>query len=530
MTTPRPSKQATEAGREALIKTVANLTGVTVDHYAEIGLLGFALITDALGGVNVCLKEAVYEPLSGADFPAGWQKLDGPQALSFVRQRHDLPRGDLDRVTRQQAVMASLAHEVISSKTLSSPATLNRLQDAVQRSVVLSEGWDIMDFVEQLQKLAAGSVAFATIPILEEAGWSDDGMQSVVRVDPSQVKEWVAGLLHDQDEGKTEQLAYTPSKTTVDVVNDSDVNGLAAAVSQVLTNKGFTTGNVGNNDAGHVTGSQVQAAKADDLGAQAVSKELGGLPVVENASVAPGSARVVLASDYTGPGSSGGRSDTGHRRPGGRRIHRLDRLHRFRACALADPHGRCQRPGVRELTTLTSALLDPLMAADPMGPRITYYDDATGERIELSTVTLANWAAKTGNLLRDELGAGPGSRVAVLLPAHWQTAAVLFGIWWIGAEVVLTGDADIALCTADRLSDADDAVGAGEVAVLSLDPFGKPAADLPVGVTDYATAVRVHGDQIVAGAPAGARAGRPLGGRSARCRRSLGCRTGFHAR
>jgi cell wall biosynthesis protein len=298
-------KQSTEAGREALIKTVANLTGVTVDHYAEIGLLGFALITDALGGVNVCLKEAVYEPLSGADFPAGWQKLDGPQALSFVRQRHDLPRGDLDRVTRQQAVMASLAHEVISSKTLSSPATLNRLQDAVQRSVALSEGWDVMEFVEQLQKLAAGSVAFATIPILEEAGWSDDGMQSVVRVDPSQVKEWVAGLLHDQDEGKTEQLAYTPGKTTVDVVNDSDVNGLAAAVSQVLTNKGFATGNVGNNDAGHVTGSQVQAAKADDLGAQAVSKELGGLPVVENASVAPGSARVVLASDYTGPGSSG---------------------------------------------------------------------------------------------------------------------------------------------------------------------------------------------------------------------------------
>ena len=132
--------EATEAGREALIKTVANLTGVTVDHYAEIGLLGFALITDALGGVNVCLKDAVDEPLSGANFPAGPQKLDGPQALSFVRQRHDLPRGDLDRVTRQQAVMAALAHQVISGKTLTSPATLNRLQDAVQRSVVLVRG------------------------------------------------------------------------------------------------------------------------------------------------------------------------------------------------------------------------------------------------------------------------------------------------------------------------------------------------------------------------------------------------------
>ncbi|WP_066903520.1 TIGR03089 family protein [Mycolicibacterium houstonense] len=153
------------------------------------------------------------------------------------------------------------------------------------------------------------------------------------------------------------------------------------------------------------------------------------------------------------------------------------------------------------MSTVSAAVLDPLLAADPAGPRITYYDDATGERIELSTVTMANWAAKTANLLRDELDAGPGSRVAVLLPAHWQTAAVLFGIWWIGAEVVLGGgsdnSADLALCTRERLDEADDAVAGGEVAVLSLDPFGKPAADLPIGVTDYATAVRVHGDQIV---------------------------------
>jgi uncharacterized protein (TIGR03089 family) len=161
---------------------------------------------------------------------------------------------------------------------------------------------------------------------------------------------------------------------------------------------------------------------------------------------------------------------------------------------------------VRQLTVpvnLSSAVLDPLIRDDPMGPRITYYDDATGERIELSAVTLANWAAKTANLLRDELGAGPGSRVAVLLPAHWQTAAVVFGIWWIGAEVVLSapGDgsadsADLALCTAGRLEEADQAVGMGEIAVLSLDPFGKPVPDLPIGVTDYATSVRVHGDQI----------------------------------
>ncbi len=147
---------------------------------------------------------------------------------------------------------------------------------------------------------------------------------------------------------------------------------------------------------------------------------------------------------------------------------------------------------MRELT-LTGALLDPLLRDNPAGPRITYYDDATGERVELSTATLANWAAKTANLLRDELGAGPGTRVGVLLPAHWQTAAVLLGIWWIGAEAVLNSSDEVTLCTRDRLDEA----GMGEVAVLSLDAFGKGYDDLPVGVTDYATAVRVHGDQVV---------------------------------
>jgi uncharacterized protein (TIGR03089 family) len=168
---------------------------------------------------------------------------------------------------------------------------------------------------------------------------------------------------------------------------------------------------------------------------------------------------------------------------------------------------------VHQLTTLSGAILDPMLRADAVGPRITYYDDGSGERIELSAVTLANWAAKTGNLLRDELGAGPGSRVAILLPAHWQTAAVLFGVWWIGAEAVLdaSGPADLALCTAERLDEADSSVEpGGEVAVLSLDAFGRSAPDLPIGVTDYATAVRVHGDQIVAERHPGA----ALGGRS----------------
>lgn len=148
--------------------------------------------------------------------------------------------------------------------------------------------------------------------------------------------------------------------------------------------------------------------------------------------------------------------------------------------------------------TLTEAVLDPILTRDPAGPRITWYDDATGARVELSGLTLANWAAKTANLIRDEFGLTPGARVAVLLPAHWQTAAVLLGCWWAGTEVVLRPDpdADLALATVDRL---DETADAGEVAALSLDALGAPVSDLPVGITDFATAVRVHGDQFLPG-------------------------------
>lgn len=139
---------------------------------------------------------------------------------------------------------------------------------------------------------------------------------------------------------------------------------------------------------------------------------------------------------------------------------------------------------------------------------MTYYDDGTGERVEVSTVTLANWAAKTANLLRDEFGLEPGARVSVLLPAHWQTAAVLLGAWWAGADVVLGADEDVelALVHGSRIDEAGDVP---EVLALSLDAFGKPVPDLPVGVTDYATSVRVHGDQFRPTGQQGA-----LGGRS----------------
>lgn len=301
--------QSTEAGREALIQSVADLTGITVDHYAEVGLLGFVLLTDAVGGVDVCLNAPVDEPLSGANFPAGEQTLSGADALSFVRQRHDLPRGDLDRIVRQQVFMASLVRSVLSAKTLSNPSTLNQLSGAVQRSVVLDSDWDILEFATRLQDLAGGKVKFETIPAVDINGVSDYG-ESIVEVDPAAVERYVEGLLDGSaDNGDaaptTDAPKVDPSSVTVDVANDSGIDGLASGVADSLGALGYTGGTVGNYEGTSVSTTTIQAADPDSDAAKAVAAALGGVDVSTDDTLADNTVRVVLAADYSGPGIGG---------------------------------------------------------------------------------------------------------------------------------------------------------------------------------------------------------------------------------
>ena len=136
------------------------------------------------------------------------------------------------------------------------------------------------------------------------------------------------------------------------------------------------------------------------------------------------------------------------------------------------------------------ALLAAALARDPAGPLLTYYDDATGERTELSAVSVANWVAKTANLLRDDVGTAPGDRVAVLLPAHWQTAAVLLGAWTTAA-VVGTEPAGAAVAFG-----TGPVAGADEVFALSLAPLGRGFAGAPpAGTRDYSVEVLTQGDR-----------------------------------
>lgn len=129
---------------------------------------------------------------------------------------------------------------------------------------------------------------------------------------------------------------------------------------------------------------------------------------------------------------------------------------------------------------------------------MTFYDDATGERVELSVATFANWVAKTSNLLQSDLAAAPGDRVALLLPAHWQTAVWLLACSSVGVIADVGGDAgaaDVVVSGPDSL-DAARACS-GERVALALRPLGGRFPQTPDGFVDYAVEVPSQGDRFV---------------------------------
>ena len=187
------ARESDKAGRSVLVGAVQNLTGVRIDHYAEIDLYGFYLLTEAIGSVEVCLNQAVNDPNSGSNFPAGLQRIAGDDALSFVRQRSGLPKGDLDRIVRQQVFMAAVANRVLSTDVLTDRTAIANLRDTLRRTVVIDDDWDVLDFARQLREVAVGSLEFVTVPVADPNRLVNG--RSVVTVDEARVRAFTAELL-----------------------------------------------------------------------------------------------------------------------------------------------------------------------------------------------------------------------------------------------------------------------------------------------------------------------------------------------
>src|SRR6201991_711349 len=231
-----------EAGRAATLRAVRSLTGVPIDYFAEINLAGFYDLAQTLGGVEVCLNHAVYDSYSGADFPAGRQRLDASQALAFVRQRHGLDNGDLDRTHRQHAFISSVMRQLQDTGTFSNLDKLNGLMAVARKDVVLSAGWDA-DLIQRLRALSNGSVEFRTLPVVR---YDNIDGQDVNIIDQAAIKAEIATAIGAAPPSTpTPTPSVKPSASTVvDVVNAGSISGLATQVSNALQKHGFNGGQV----------------------------------------------------------------------------------------------------------------------------------------------------------------------------------------------------------------------------------------------------------------------------------------------
>ncbi|GAA4378230.1 LCP family protein [Nocardioides caricicola] len=197
-------------GPSLAVQTVEGLTDVRIDHVAVIDWEGFRELTDAVGGVTVEVPQTVHDSARGVTWTAGEHLLDGQEALDYVGQRYGLPGGDLDRVRRQQAVLATLAEESLELRR--SPTLVLDFVGMMTRHVSVDDDWSTSELTSlawSLRGVGADDVQYLTAPV-SGVGWAGD--QSVVWLDhPAGAELWRAIKLDQVDRSTGRNGSSDPS-------------------------------------------------------------------------------------------------------------------------------------------------------------------------------------------------------------------------------------------------------------------------------------------------------------------------------
>lgn len=152
------------------VKTVESLTNIRIDHFVVVDFVGFRSMVNALGGITVCVPKAVDDRVGHIKLPAGTYKVNGQQALDYVRVRHGIgaPTGDIGRMKRQQAFIAAMIQKVMSAGTLANPARLFSFLDAATKSLTTDESFadlkQLASLGASLQDIGLDRVQFITVP------------------------------------------------------------------------------------------------------------------------------------------------------------------------------------------------------------------------------------------------------------------------------------------------------------------------------------------------------------------------------
>jgi LCP family protein required for cell wall assembly len=204
------------AGPSLAVETVERLTGVRIDHLAVIDWAGFRALTDAVGGVEVTVPRTVHDSARGITWTAGEHLLDGEQALDYVGQRYGLPRGDLDRVARQQAFLRNLMQTSLHQEMRKDPRQLFGLLDTLTRYLSVDAGWSTSSMGRlalSLRNLRTVDIQYLTAPV-ERLG--REGDQSVVYLDRGLNRSLWSAVREDRVARWT---AYHPLDVTPPVVS-----------------------------------------------------------------------------------------------------------------------------------------------------------------------------------------------------------------------------------------------------------------------------------------------------------------------
>ncbi|WP_419197385.1 LCP family protein [Mycolicibacterium phocaicum] len=314
-------RKSREAGRAATLAAVRNLTGAPIDYFAEVNLAGFYDIAESLGGVEICLNHPVYDDYSGADFPAGRQLLDASQAVAFVRQRHGLDNGDLDRTHRQQAFLISVMHQLQKDGSFSDLGKLNQLIGVAQKDVVLSAGWGQEQFKRMGEIAGGANVQYRTLPVVR---YDNIDGQDVNIVDPMAIKVEVAKAFGLKPPAGAPTSTSTPSTSTepstldkaadstgttsknaktavIDVINGSDVMGLGRQMSEILGDLEYSMGQTRSSQDGELSSTAVDFGVGTDAEAKHLAELLGIDAVRADPSVPAGRIHVTLGPGYQVP-------------------------------------------------------------------------------------------------------------------------------------------------------------------------------------------------------------------------------------
>ncbi len=302
-----------DGGPQLLIRTIETLTGdrIRVDNYLQIDFEGFKSLVDTLGGVEVCLSKPAKEKDSGIDLPAGRQTIEGSQALAFVRQRKELPGGDLGRIRRQQQFIGAIVRKVTSAGTLLNPVKLGNVVDAASQSVQIDDtlsNRDLLQLAMRFRNVSAGGVSFVTVPVADAGARRKTpiGRSEVVLLDEPKLAALFERLQRDIPPGAPAPAASaTPgpplivpaAKVQVRVLNGAGVAGLGSRAASDLKAAGFqVVGAPGNRGTqARMTAVRYGPDKVDS--ARTLAAALPG-SVLQADPKLSGTLELVLGSDY----------------------------------------------------------------------------------------------------------------------------------------------------------------------------------------------------------------------------------------